>query len=164
MDKCLCGSKQAYTVCCQPLHLKKQNASTAAQLMAARYVAHALGLVDFIVETTHFSTRSSIDLAALRDWLKSIDWQQLEIIKTSLGQPSDSLGKVEFKAYYIDNQNKKGLHHELSRFKKVGEKWYFVDGKTPRKSIFEKKKIGKNSPCICGSGKKYKQCCAKKMR
>ena len=38
------------------------------------------------------------------------------------------------------------------------------DGKETLKStpkVNEKKKIGRNDPCPCGSGKKYKQCCGK---
>lgn len=29
------------------------------------------------------------------------------------------------------------------------------------KTVVRKKKIGRNEPCPCGSGKKYKQCCGK---
>jgi len=29
----------------------------------------------------------------------------------------------------------------------------------PNKSIIKNKKMGRNSPCYCGSGKKYKKCC-----
>ena len=38
------------------------------------------------------------------------------------------------------------------------------DGKETLKStpkVNEKKKIGRNDPCPCGSGRKYKQCCGK---
>ena len=38
------------------------------------------------------------------------------------------------------------------------------DGKETLKStpkVNEKKKIGRNDPCPCGSGKKYKNCCGK---
>jgi SWIM/SEC-C metal-binding protein len=31
----------------------------------------------------------------------------------------------------------------------------------PPKSTKVEKKIGRNEPCPCGSGKKYKKCCAK---
>lgn len=31
----------------------------------------------------------------------------------------------------------------------------------PPKTIITDKKIGRNDPCSCGSGKKYKQCCGK---
>ena len=34
-------------------------------------------------------------------------------------------------------------------------------GGAPQKPIRRKKKIGRNEPCPCGSGKKYKYCCAK---
>ena len=29
------------------------------------------------------------------------------------------------------------------------------------KTVVNKNKIGRNDPCTCGSGKKYKQCCGK---
>ena len=32
---------------------------------------------------------------------------------------------------------------------------------TPKKTIKNGKKVGRNDPCPCGSGKKYKQCCGK---
>lgn len=30
----------------------------------------------------------------------------------------------------------------------------------PTKTVIAEKKIGRNEPCPCGSGKKYKKCCA----
>jgi SWIM/SEC-C metal-binding protein len=32
---------------------------------------------------------------------------------------------------------------------------------SPSKTLYVEKKIGRNEPCPCGSGKKYKQCCGK---
>ena len=32
---------------------------------------------------------------------------------------------------------------------------------TKRKPIVNKNKVGRNDPCPCGSGKKYKKCCGK---
>ncbi len=32
---------------------------------------------------------------------------------------------------------------------------------TPKKTVKNGKKVGRNDPCPCGSGKKYKQCCGK---
>lgn len=34
-------------------------------------------------------------------------------------------------------------------------------GKAKRKPIVKKNRIGRNDPCICGSGKKYKHCCGR---
>ena len=31
----------------------------------------------------------------------------------------------------------------------------------PPKTVVAEKKIGRNDPCSCGSGKKYKKCCGK---
>ncbi len=31
----------------------------------------------------------------------------------------------------------------------------------PPKTIVAEKKVGRNDPCSCGSGKKYKKCCGK---
>ncbi|WP_409967944.1 preprotein translocase subunit SecA [Bengtsoniella intestinalis] len=35
------------------------------------------------------------------------------------------------------------------------------DGTTPKKQPIKVKKVGRNEPCPCGSGKKYKQCCGR---
>ena len=35
------------------------------------------------------------------------------------------------------------------------------DEKTLKGGTHKKEKIGRNDPCPCGSGKKYKQCCGK---
>ena len=31
----------------------------------------------------------------------------------------------------------------------------------PQKTMLAEKKVGRNEPCPCGSGKKYKKCCGK---
>jgi SWIM/SEC-C metal-binding protein len=31
----------------------------------------------------------------------------------------------------------------------------------PTKTMISEKKVGRNEPCPCGSGKKYKKCCGK---
>ena len=35
------------------------------------------------------------------------------------------------------------------------------DGSTPAPVKKQEKQIGRNDPCPCGSGKKYKNCCGK---
>jgi SWIM/SEC-C metal-binding protein len=34
----------------------------------------------------------------------------------------------------------------------------------PQAAITDKPKVGRNDPCPCGSGLKYKQCCLRKRR
>jgi uncharacterized protein YchJ len=54
--------------------------------------------------------------------------------------------------------------HEKSEFQCIDGAWYFVrpvrQGPAPVKSAHPK--VGRNDPCPCGSGKKYKHCCLAK--
>ena len=34
-----------------------------------------------------------------------------------------------------------------------------ADGNAPKQPVVNKDKVGRNDPCPCGSGKKYKNCC-----
>jgi SEC-C motif-containing protein len=54
-------------------------------------------------------------------------------------------------------------HTERSRFVKESDRWYYVDGLLPTPVTYrrEEEKVGRNDPCPCGSGKKYKKCCGK---
>lgn len=129
--------------------------------MRARYSAFATGQIDFIKSTHHNSTISGFDEEGTKEWATKSKWLGLEILSTEQGQNSDQTGKVEFKAKYqfagFDH-----IHHELSDFKKENGHWFFVDGKVFKTPLVHSDpKIGRNDPCSCGSGKKYKKCCGK---
>ena len=54
------------------------------------------------------------------------------------------------------------LHHEVSVFKKINNEWKYVAGEVIPTTITRVgAKVGRNDPCPCGSGKKYKQCCGR---
>lgn len=70
-------------------------------------------------------------------------------------------GVVEFIATGIKQQQTVKLH-EISRFVKVGGSWLYVDGDIQQGNPWPdsgKAKIGRNGPCPCGSGRKFKKCC-----
>ena len=52
-------------------------------------------------------------------------------------------------------------HRERSYFKKIDGAWRFIDGQIDTGEPWhrEEPKVGRNDPCPCGSGKKYKKCC-----
>ena len=52
-------------------------------------------------------------------------------------------------------------HHELGEFHKVNGAWFFYDGRGIKQETVKKTTpdVGRNDPCPCGSGKKYKKCC-----
>lgn len=160
MDTCPCGSNIAYIKCCSPFIKGKQAAATAEQVMRARYSAYVRQEIGYIFTSLHPDHRADYDEKSTRAWAEKSDWHKFEILGTSGGGAEDNEGQVEFIASYTDKGIKKE-HHELSSFKKESGTWYFVEGKTvPAKQVIrENPKTGRNDPCRCGSGKKFKKCC-----
>ena len=54
MVACPCFSSKAYEECCRLYH-KGIKAPNALALMRSRYAAYALGLADYLIDTTHFT-------------------------------------------------------------------------------------------------------------
>ena len=149
---CFCKSGKKYHDCCQPFHLLQQQPSTCEQLMRSRFSAFCLQLGEYLFSTYHPDHRGDLTVAALSE--KSLDWKNLEIIKT---ESASEKGFVEFKAWYL-LEGQLDYHHELSRFVKDNEQWLYCDG-----TFYPSEKSGKiqrNDICPCGSGKKYKKCYA----
>lgn len=160
MTICPCGSGAAYSECCERIISGGQQAGTAEQLMRARYSAYVFAQMDFIFESTHPGFRQGYDHAGTKEWAETADWQGLEIVGTIGGADSDSDGVVEFIARFAD----KGVareHHEEGKFKKEDGRWYFTEGQMVRPKPLIVIKTGRNAPCPCGSGMKYKKCCGK---
>jgi len=162
MNTCPCGSEVTYDECCLPLIKGERPALTAEQVMRARYSAYVKKELGYIFTSLHPDSRSDYDEKGTRAWAESANWQKLEILEIAGGGSKEREGQVEFVASYTENGIKKE-HHELATFKKEAESWYFVRGKAvpPKQVIRATPKIGRNDPCVCGSGKKYKKCCGR---
>ncbi len=160
MEQCPCGSGIDYNECCRPLIHENKLAATVEALMRSRYTAYTESKIDYIQNTTHPSQRSQFDLEATRDWAENSEWQKLEILDVVAGTATDKTGEVEFIATYIQ-KGTVNKHHERALFKKVDGSWFFLDGKRVKAQpvVRSAPKIGRNDPCLCGSGKKYKKCC-----
>ncbi len=160
MKKCPCQSGWSYEECCGR-HLGGDSAPTAEDLMRARYTAYVEGNVDFIVETTWPEKQEQLDREHIQEWSQNAEWHGLEIHDTVKGGEQDEEGIVRFKAFYTDSNGEDIEHHERSFFQKHEGKWYFVDGEPAQQDPVrrEEPKVGRNDPCSCGSGKKYKKCC-----
>jgi SEC-C motif-containing protein len=162
VDNCPCGSGKLYDSCCGLYHSGEELPRTAEELMRARYSAFAVGNMDFISSTHDPRTMESYDEEQTRDWARESEWLGLEICHTQYGLESDDTGIVEFIAKYRQ-QGQEHRHHEEGRFRKQSGKWYFSDGQMVLRPIVRSsQKIGRNDPCPCGSGKKYKKCCIDK--
>ena len=159
MKKCYCGKPAEFENCCAPYIRGLKNPATAEDLMRARYSAYVSGSIDFIESTHSLTKRDALDIEETRKWSRESEWLGLDIINTEKGGPDDKEGTVEFKASFSQN-GISHIHHELSTFKKVEGKWFFDSGEIVPSTVFRTgKKIGRNDPCPCGSGKKYKKCC-----
>jgi len=160
MEMCPCGSGKGYIECCEPLIQDDRKAATAEELLRSRYTAYTKVELEYLYATTHPSQRTHYDSEGTRKWAEKSDWLSLEILDVNDGGAGDDKGQIEFLAHYA-KKDKKESHHELALFEKANGIWYFVDGKPviPKQFKREVAKVGRNEPCPCGSGKKYKKCC-----
>mgnify|MGYP000128082312 CR=1 FL=1 len=160
MALCYCGSQKEFSACCEPILKGESRALTAETLMRARYSAFATHDIEFIKKTVLPEKRAEFDEKATREWSENSQWISFEVKKIAGGGEGDTEGTVEFVATYSVN-NTEQAHHERAQFKKRSGRWYFVDGTIVAQQPFIRPtpKVGRNDPCPCGSGKKYKKCC-----
>ena len=95
--------------------------------MRSRYSAYVLKQIDYLVKTTHPEFRSGNLKKDISDWAEQVNFFKLEIISSSRGDIKDKSGKVEFIAFYHDRNGINKLH-ELSSFKKIKDKWLYLNG------------------------------------
>jgi SEC-C motif domain protein len=156
---CPCGSGKAFADCCGPILSGKQPASNAEQLMRARFTAHAIRDFAFVHRTYRPTSRQPY--VPVPDGPVT-EWTRLEIHNHSLGKTPD-VATVEFSAYGKEGGAEQVLH-EKAEFIMEGGEWIYTrplrEGPMPIRN--ETRKPGRNEPCPCGSGKKYKHCCLAK--
>lgn len=162
MTQCPCGSNKSFSECCEPYLNGVSSPPTAEALMRARYSAYATANIDFVERTIHSSARADFNRESALKWAEQSQWHSLEIRNVIDGKEEDASGSVEFIASY-SQKDEEIEHHELAAFRKEAGAWTFVDGRILRQPFHrEQPKIGRNDPCPCGSGKKYKKCCGQK--
>ncbi|MEN8189291.1 MAG: YchJ family metal-binding protein [Thermodesulfobacteriota bacterium] len=155
LKECPCRSGQPFSNCCSRLLSGGENAATAEALMRSRYSAFVLKNIAYLLSTWHPTTRpSNIDPATIPAW------KNLVVIRTKNGRQSDSEGIVEFQATAISDGKILKLC-ETSRFVKEDGCWFYIDGtlEETQPGSAPDSKVGRNEPCPCTSGKKFKKCC-----
>ncbi|MBS5788997.1 YchJ family metal-binding protein [Fusobacterium sp.] len=140
--------------------MKLSEIKTAEELMRARYHAYETCDMEFIKESHDPDNTEGIDWAECEKWARESQWLGLEIISTTKGGEDDKDGIVEFKATYIEN-GKTIVHHERSYFVKRNGVWFYQKWLPITSTRINENRVGRNDPCPCGSGKKYKKCCGK---
>jgi SEC-C motif-containing protein len=173
---CPCGTQKEFSACCEPVLLNPDLAETAEQLMRSRYTAYVNNNITYLKETTAPEKRAQFKEEDFKEWA-SVEWLGLKVL-------SAEAKVVEFMAKYkADGQTYD--HHEVSKFRQIGSRWYFVSGDShvhaegdhshdhhhghshnhgghhhghQAPTVRQEAKIDRNDPCPCGSGKKYKKC------
>lgn len=148
---CPCDSGLPLAACCGRFH-DGTPAPSAELLMRSRYSAYVLGLIDYLVDTTLPAQQSRLDRQAMAAWSAQSTWLGLEVEHSEVIGGTPEHARVTFTARWHDGQGEH-THRECSPFVQHAGRWYFIDPTVPLKA-------GRNDPCPCGSGEKFKKCCA----
>lgn len=160
MISCACGSELSYEQCCGKYIDEGIPAPSPEALMRSRYTAYTLANIDYVKKTMRGKLLREFNAPEAKQWALTSQWQGLDILDAPA--PKDDVGFVTFVARFIAD-NEPQAHYEKSEFKRYDERWYYVKEhpyKLPQAQVHSSQKVGRNDPCFCGSGKKYKKCCA----
>jgi len=106
--------------------------------------------------------RSGIGLRAYgqKDPLLEYKQEAFQLFVQLLEETDQQILETVFRAQIVPKQpERKPIHEMRAHHASMGYGGSETQAaKTPRKSI---KKVGRNDPCPCGSGKKYKKCCGR---
>jgi SEC-C motif-containing protein len=145
-------------------HNNPGTAPTAETLMRSRYSAFAIGDFNYIAATQKLKDEPDQNSADIQESNEQTKWIKLKINATENGLEKDKTGVVAFSAHFKEGKHI-GRLSERSIFKKEKGQWFYISGEhdiqknTPLINSAAMK-IGRNDPCLCGSGKKFKKCCA----
>jgi SEC-C motif domain protein len=156
---CPCGSGKHFGDCCEPVLGGQRLAGTAEELMRARFTAHAVHDFKFLHRTYRPTAKQPFTEVGADPAMK---WTKLVVHSHEPGGHPD-MAYVDFSAYGTEEGAELVLH-EKAEFARQDGAWIYTravrEGPAPFKSTAPKP--GRNDPCPCGSGRKYKHCCLHK--
>jgi len=152
-----CGSGQTFGTCCQPVLTGQRVPATAEVLMRARFSAHVRHDFRFLHDTYRPTAGKPF---VEEEGTPPITWTKLVVHSHEFAPANPEKAFVDFSAYGTEEGVEKVLH-EKAEFLQTNGVWLYNRearlGPAPYKAAAVKP--GRNEPCPCGSGKKYKHCC-----
>lgn len=129
---------------------------TAKELLERRYEAFVAGNIDYIFETHHPETRDQLDRASITNWSTQSKWKGLEVGDI---QEREEKATIHFTVIY-ERDFQTTRQTEIAEFRKINGNWFYYDSEFPAPETIKREspKLGRNDPCHCGSGKKFKKC------
>jgi len=155
---CPCGSGKNYGDCCEPIIKQTIPASSPEALMRSRYSAYAKKEILWLKNSLEKSQRKDFDEKGARQWSEQSEWLGLTIVESKIEEENNK-GWVEFIAKFKQGGVARE-HHEVSEFVRKNDEWHLTEGRVVKPEPVRKEPTaGRNDPCPCGSGKKFKKCC-----
>ncbi|UJF20901.1 YchJ family protein [Shewanella sp. OMA3-2] len=158
---CPCLSGITYQACCHAYHTQQRVADSADTLMRSRYCAFVVGEFDYLINTHH--PRYLADLTTEKLSQGNTLWLGLQVLTHQLidkSHPAFNLTFIDtvqaivvFKAWYKLDKGVDAIFEE-SHFVRHEGKWFYTQGVQMEVDLPRR-----NDPCVCQSGKKFKQCC-----
>jgi len=163
MTGCPCGSGRTYDSCCEPFISGQALPPTAEALMRSRYSAFTVKAIDYLYQSRLPDQRVDVNRSMLENWANAAQWQGLEIHSIEGDGPDRTEAIMDFSAHFRMAERKL-VHREVATFRREGGRWYYVNGRlgaaAPSGPVRAATAAGRNDPCPCGSGRKFKKCCA----
>jgi SEC-C motif domain protein len=134
-----------------------ESAPTAEALMRSRFTAHVVRDDAYLNRTYRPPGRIPSEPTPPSD---RFSWTRLIVHRHELG-PAPQLAVVEFSAFFVD-ENGEHVLHERSEFVQHEGKWFYTRALAAASGgVSRPDAAGRNDPCPCGSGRKFKHCCLK---
>ena len=128
--------------------------------MRSRYSAYVKHEIAHLERSLSATERKDFAADEAKRWAESSEWLGLTILRTEKGGTNDTEGLVEFSAKFrVEGKDQE--HVETAIFGREEGQWVYTGQQKPVAHTVKREapKIGRNDPCPCGSGKKYKKCC-----
>lgn len=127
---CLCCSGLEYSNCCKKYH-EGQLPENALKLMRSRFVAYALNLSDYIINTTHpasphYQSNKFGWRRGIAQFARGSQFERLEVLDF---KENELTAMVTFVAY-IKQEGRDVSFSERSTFEKFKGRWLYRDGVT----------------------------------
>lgn len=155
MTRCPCCSEREFDQCCAPI-LAGAPAPSAEALVRSRYTAFVMRNLDHVERTHAPEVRDDFNRAEAERLAEECHWHSLHIHSA---KETDDVAEVEY-VVRLRKDQKIMPRASASRFRRKNGEWLFVSSK-PAQHIAHLRtvKIGRNDPCVCNSGRKFKKCC-----
>ncbi|MEE2025177.1 YchJ family protein [Alkalimonas mucilaginosa] len=151
---CYCGSGLPFSACCQPYLSNQQQPENCEQLMRSRYSAFCLQHLTYLHQTCSHELQAEQAPEQMREFVAQVHFTRLQILPLPAMASIEDEGHVHFQVWYLQG-NQLHSFRELSRFSRQQGRWLYQSGTLAE---LPAQKVGRNDPCPCGSGRKFKSC------